>query len=357
MAGFTITNNVALRNWASSRVYEKLVQDILHVAGKGVDESWVVGNTNNHSIAIPRVALGEGAFRRLGAAVNGGQFNTKDAVNPESDYIEVPLTFVYDRTEDIGEVYQDKAGYDLMGAKLDNIRKKLARNINALTFAVQFSTALNGAYDKTTALIVCNSSTGDPLGAITTANANLSEGDEAIGVDYFPTENRQGFVRPTFFARLKTATGRYIINSDYGQQMLASGLLNPWKQGDTAKVEIRDGYCGKIDGVDFYEVSPVLWKLAASYLTVGSTAAAENLFGNVEGAITSSLGTIRGFTSTGNVKIIDNPNGQGYRIQPLVHGGCVCISAKSVQMIVNETFANPVTSAATKLGVVAPESK
>ena len=79
---FMQLGQVAIREVASSEVYEKLVQDILHVNGKGVDESFVGERVGMASISIPRVALGEGGFRKLGATVNGGQFNANAAVNP-----------------------------------------------------------------------------------------------------------------------------------------------------------------------------------------------------------------------------------------------------------------------------------
>ena len=146
-AGYQIVGSVALRNYATAAVYPKLVQNILHVNGKGVDESYVSGQLGNASISIPRVDLGDGSFRMLGASVNGNGFNEKEAVSASSDYITVPLLYVYDRVETLPRILNDKAGYDLLNQKLENITRKIARGINALTFAVQFSKVMNEAKD------------------------------------------------------------------------------------------------------------------------------------------------------------------------------------------------------------------
>ena len=369
MAAFMQISGTALREVASAQVFEKIVQDILHVNGKGVDESYVNGQLDRASISIPKVALGAGDFRQLGATVNGGQFNSNAAVISSSDYIEVPLLFVYDRTETLAKIMNDKAGYALLEAKTENIRRKIARGINALTFATQFAANLNAdayAVGNGTAADTLNivmASTPKPLDAIIDANAKLSEGDEDIGCDYFPTENRQAFVRPGFRGSLLKADAKVILNSDLGQQMLATGVLNPWKNSEASKIEMRNGYCGEIDGVPMYEVSPILWRLAASYLMAGSSKLAQTAFDKVEALYCSSVGTIRGFTASDAIEVVPAQAGQGWVLQPLVHGGCVCVSGKSVRLICDNGFTNPVSyskSSGTytgKLTVLPPESQ
>ena len=363
MAGYSIIGNVALRDYATPYVYEKLVQTILHVNGKGVDESFVQGQLGNASISIPRVALGEGTFRRLGAAVNGGGYNALDPVSPQSDYINVPLLFVYDRVEDIPVIYNTKAGYDLLNQVLNNLAKKITRGINALTFATQLAATLNAAGKDGVAGLITKYDGTDvtPLDAYIAANVNLDNGDEALGVDYFPTENRQAFVRPEFFGLLQKKDGGVILNSNYGQEMVASGVLNPFKNSEATKVEMRDGYAGEISGVGVYKASSIIWKLAAGFCTLGesesaATPAAATIFDGVDAIVCSSWGTIRGFSAADNIMVVPSPRGQGSLAQPLVHGGCVCISPKSVQLVVKSTYTLP-TSATNQLYILPPESR
>ncbi len=359
MAGYGLIDQVALKETASARVFEKLVQGILHVNGKGVDESYInVSALGSQSIAIPHVALGGGAFRKLGATVNGGQFNANNANNPTSNYFYVPILYVYDQTEELAKIMNDKAGYDLLGAVTDNITKKITRGINALTFAVQIAKTLNDSQATGKATYVTETSTPNLFKSFVEANALLDDGDENIGCDYFPTENRQAFFRPTAFASLKTSSnGQYITQSNYGQEMLATGVLNPFKNSEATKVVLRDGYCGEIDGVPCYKVSTILLQLACSYVQSNGTTLASTAFDNIDAIVCSSIGTIRGFTSTGEVDVVPSQKGQGWVLQPLVHGGCECISGNSVRLIVKNGFTNPVTSDETKLVVLPPQSQ
>lgn len=345
MAGYGIINNVALKNTASAQVFDKFIQGIIHVNGKGVDESYINGTAlGSQSIAIPKVALGAGDFRLLGASVNGGQFNSEDAVISTSDYIYVPILYVYDRTETLAKIMNDKAGYDLLSAKTENIRRKITRGINALTFAVQISSTLNASVDGAATYITEDDKTS-LYDKYLDANALLDEGDESIDADYFPTEMRQAFFRPSAFAKLKKEKG-VILDSNIGQEMLATGVLNPFKNSESTKVEMREGYAGEIDGVPVYKVSPILLSLAAQYCKKnGGAALDKTAFDKIDSIVCSAVGTIRGFTSTGDIEVVPAQAGQGWVLQPLVHGGCVCISPKSVRLIVQDGFTNPATAA------------
>lgn len=355
MAGYSIVNQVALKNTASAQVFEKFIQGILHVNGKGVDESYINGSAlGSQSIAIPKVALGAGDFRLLGATVNGGQFNGKDSVVSTSDYIYVPILYVYDRTETLAKIMNDKAGYDLLSAKTENIRRKITRGINALTFAVQLAKTLNDSATAGTPTYVTEEDGVNLYEKYLDANALLDEGDESIDADYFPTEMRQAFFRPTAFAKMKKEKG-VILDSNYGQEMLATGVLNPFKNSEATKVEMRDGYAGEIDGVPVYKVSPILLKLAAKYCQVSNAQLTETAFDGVDAVVCSGVGTIRGFTSTGDIEVVPSQQGQGWVLQPLVHGGCVCVSGKSVRLIVAKGFTNPATSEA-PISILPPES-
>lgn len=356
MAGYGIINQVALKETASAQVFEKIVQDILHVNGKGVDESYINGSAlGSQSIAIPHVALGGGSFRKLGATVNGGQFNSNSANIPTSNYFYVPILYVYDQTETLAKIMNDKAGYDLLGAVTNNITRKIARGINALTFAVQISKTLNDSVNEQT--YVVEDATPNMFKSFVEANSLLDEGDESIGADYFPTENRQAFFRPSAFSLLKTSgDGKYITQSNYGQEMLATGVLNPFKNSEASKVMLRNGYAGDLDGISCFKVSPILLKLAEGYVQKSGATLAEGAFDKIDALVCSSIGTIRGFTSTGDIEVVPAISGQGWVLQPLVHGGCSCISGKSVRLIVKSDFTN-IASEGALLEVLPPQSQ
>ena len=122
-------------------------------------------------------------------------------------------------------------------------------------------------------------------------------------------------------------------------------MLNPFKNSEATKVEMREGYAGEIDGVPVYKVSPILISLAAQYCKKnGGAALDKTAFDKIDALVTSAVGTIRGFTSTGDIEVVPAQAGQGWVLQPLVHGGCLCISPKSVRMIVQSDFTNPATA-------------
>ena len=362
MAGYSLVNGVALKESASPIVFENLVQNILHVNGKGCDETYTNAEVlGSKQLAIPRTKLGGGAFRKLGATVNGGQFNGLAAIDAESDIYYLDLTFVYDRIEQLAKIMNDKAGYKLMESKMKNLALKIARGVNALTFATQFGQVMNESYDATaaggSALYVAKTTGAKEVDLFLDANAALDEGDENIGCDFFPRDMRQAFVRPTFLSALKKSNGNVILNSNLGQEMLATGLLNPFKNEEASKIEMRSGYSGELDGVPVYSVSPILWKLAATYCVSNGAALDETAFDGILAAVTCGLGTLRGFTSTENIEVGPSPLGQGWIFQPLVHGGVACLSGKSVRLITDTNFANPVTSAETKITILPPESQ
>ena len=62
------------------------------------------------------------------------------------------------------------------------------------------------------------------------------------------------------------------------------------------------------------------------------------------------------FTAAESIEVVPAIAGQGWIMQPLVHGGCLWISSKSVQLVVNSSFELP-TSASTKLSILPPESR
>ena len=105
-----------------------------------------------------------------------------------------------------------------------------------------------------------------------------------------------------------------------------------------------------------YKVSPIVWTLAASYCNRGTAQADSTTFDDVEAVVCSSWGTIRGFTAAESIEVVPAVQGQGWIMQPLVHGGCLCISGKSCQLVVNSDFELP-TNETTKLTILPPESR
>ena len=361
MAGYSLLNGVAIRNIASPLIMENLVQNILHINGKGVDERYST-DLKGQQIAIPRTLLGAGGFRKIQNGLNnGGGFNNLDAVEAESDIYYLDITFVYDHIEQLPKIYNDKAGYDLLKSKTENITKKITRAINGLTFANQFVKALNAEAAGKAEFVSYTKGTDKAVDKYLDAQAVLTNGDEAIGVDMFPYENRQFFARTAFANDLKQ-TGNVILNSNYGQQMLATGVLNPFNDEEASKVNYRTGYFGDVDGVPMMVVSSVIWSLAEQYIANANTSGvvqsglAKGSLDKVEGILVSALGTLRGIDMSNALEVVPSQKGQGWVLQPLVSGGVACISDKSNVLIVDADFVNPATES-NILTILAPENR
>lgn len=306
--------------------------------------------------------LGEGAFRKLGATLtNGGGFNGLSAVDTNSDIYYLDITFVYDHIEQLAKIFNDKAGYDLLKSKMDNITKKVTRGINALTFANQLVASLNAVANGNGNIVT--RATGDTaVGKFLDAQALLTDGDQSIGVDMFPYENRQSFASSTYANELKQ-TGNVILNSNLGQQMLATGVLNPFNNEEDSKTNYRTGYFGDIDGVPLMVVSSVIWTLTEQYIAVANAqgVAQKGLYAGaissgLQAVVCSGLGTLRGIDMSNAIEVVPSPLGQGWILEPLVSGGVSTISALSVVPIVKADFVNPATVEA-PLTILAPENR
>jgi len=360
MSGYSLLNNIAIKNIASPLIMENLVQNILHINGKGCDERWST-DLKGQQIAIPRTKLGDGAFRKIQSTLaNGGGFNGLSAIDTESDIYYLDITFVYDHIETLAKIYNDKAGYDLLKSKTDNITKKITRGINALTFATQFITALN-AEANSNADFVTRESGDTALSKLLDAQGVLNDGDDSIGIDMFPYENRQFFARTAFANELKK-TNNVILNSNFGQQMLATGVLNPFTSEEASMTNYRTGYFGDVDGVPMMVVSSVIWGLAEKYIANANTSGViqngliTGSLSGIEAILCSGLGTLRGIDMSSALEVVPAQAGQGWVLQPLVSGGVACLGYKSNVLIVSSSFSNPATTS-NVLTLLAPENR
>ena len=97
-------------------------------------------------------------------------------------------------------------------------------------------------------------------------------------------------------------------------------------------------------------VSKPIWALVEAYLDL----AAGTLADNVLGLVVASEATGRGIAFQNSIKIIDNPRGQGYRLQPLTRWGVEVFIPAGVKLIVKDAFVNPAVDASDTVNVVDP---
>lgn len=339
-------NEVTLKRLLVPKVKENIFQKVVFRPEEAATEKFST-DTAAAELQVIRVKPNGKYARGIGSSVNGGYFNSDDAVQSTTEAYGIKILSMIDYNIDIPQSMQDMLNVDMAEAELTNLAGKVAQNINAVTAASQLATLLNDAYTNSdTSHIVTLPAT--PTGtnikdAIIDANSTLDAGNEAQGIDTYPREQRAILVRNSANALLKKG-GIISGGSNYGQDILQRGGLDK----DTRPNNV-EGYLGQVDSVPVYLVSDPVFNLAAKYLGLVPAQ-----LGKVWALVCSSIGTGRALAFNAEMKIIDAPAGQGRRLQPKYRYGAECWDAKSVVAIVANGFTNP---SAGSLTVVAPGSR
>ena len=335
-------NNSATNVLAAKQMKENLFVSLLHRDGKGVTQHT---ETDVSTLRIMKPAIATGDARTIGAATNGGWFNNNDAGVQDIIEYDLNLVHVYDRMTDIPEVQEDMVPVSVFDAANKNISGRIATEINASTLAYQLADRYNAGKTATKwdgIAVVEGTGTKATYNAVMTASAKLDDGDETLGIQGYPFEERQLLMRSGFRQKLMSDAGIILGGSNYAQSMVAKGALSP----DAAK-EYGNMYCGEIDMIPCFLVPQGIWSRAGEW--VGNAAA----FNGAQAVMCAASATDRGISTMEYVKVIDSPNGAGKRLQPKVRWGVnVCYGSGIVPILANGTAVS-----GSVLSVVAPGSK
>lgn len=347
-------NTQSVQILLAKKYRDNYFQSILHRPGKGVTEEFSE-DTNAGYIRVVR-ALPHGVVgRRLGADVNGGNFNGDNAYVSKSSEYELPLLYVYDGNFDIPEVQTDMLPLNIVEQEAKNISGEVATQINASTIATQLVKTLNqefdrpedGSYIKKLPSTITETSARD---ALLDAVALLDNGDEANGIQSFPTDEREILARPEFFVHLFKGKNIVIGGSNYAQEMLARGVISPNTYSDNGT-----SYKGEFMDIPLYVASKAIWNAAEGWINVGDEALPAGALNGVQAIVCAAMGTARGVATPESFKQIPCPIGPGIRIQPLVRWGVECWLPDSVSVVVSNKYTAP--SATKNLSVLAPGSR
>lgn len=341
-------NELTLKRHLVPRVKENIFQSIVTRPNEACTEKFST-DTDAGELQVIRIKPDDKQAREIGSDVNGGYFNSEDAVQPNSEAYRIPILTTIDYNIDIPTNAQDMINVDLAEAEMQNLTGKVNRNINAMTIAAQlcknFNDIANGTIKKSNWIVLAATYTkGDYKNALLDANAKLDEGNESQGIDLYPSDERAILIRPSVRSALMREGELIMGGSNYSQGMLADGGLSP-----NAKRHDVNGFAGYVDGVPVYVVSPVVFNLAAKYLGVAS-------LDGVMALVVSGIGTGRALAFNSAMKTIPSPLGQGIRLQPKYRMGAECWDALSVVPVVVNGFTNPSTKS-TNLTVKAPGSR
>lgn len=319
-------NNSATQVLAAKQIKENLFVSLLHRDGKGVTEH---NETDVSTLRILKPAVPTGDARTLGATTNGNWFNATGATFQNILEYDLNLIHIYDLMTDIPEVQEDMVPVSVFDATTKNIGGRVATEINASTIAYQLADRLNAAdtANSWVGIAVVEGTTGKvAYDAVMSASAKLDDGDEALGIQGYPFEERQLLMRANFRQALMSETGVILGGSNYAQSMVAKGGVSP-----DANKDYGNMYCGEIDLIPCFITPAPIWNRAAQWLG-GAT------ISGVDAMMCAASATDRGISTMDYIKIIDSPNGAGKRLQPKVRWGVnVCYGSGIVPILANNT--------------------
>ena len=339
-ATFTSVNDTALHVAVSEWIIERLVQDNIYRDGLGITQI-TTKDVGAGGVRVPKVKPSTGTWRKLGAASNGNWFNggSIGAIGLDEEFVD--LLYVYDMPEDV-PVSQQKlslGGLSSVEIRAKEIGKNIAVGLNAGTMAHQLEAVINAVITASaetdriyTYVAGATDSTGI-LAKIMTMNAKLDNGDGTYH-HYFPREGRILLLRPEAIAEMRQKGSVIVGGSNYAQEMLASGAIDP----NTVLPEVHNGYVGMLDNVPVYKATAKLWTEAETWLGVDA-----GYLANIAGILCSHIATGRGHAFPDQTKVIDSPNGQGLRIQPLSNFGVKVFFEGGIKLLASAAFTEGIT--------------
>lgn len=320
-------NGVQARLVLSNEILRNVGQNIIENDGEGVTQRFAKDAKGGRINVIRVLPLTQEA-RSLGADYNGQPFATGDFEQPQTVQYGLDVITVIDKPIAIRNATKDMIPVDLLEAETANFSILLHRNINAMTIGGKVAKSLVLGQLQEVDLTTGGTALRD---AIIQANAKLDEGDQAEGVDMFPTEDRILVLRPSIRPYLLSAQNILVGGSNYAQDILAKGTLDTNSSRDQ-----RTGFIGMIDGLPTYMANAAIWNLAERYLglPVGE-------LDDVYGYVSSGMANARGIALDETIKIVDAIAGQGVLIQPDCRLGFEAFFTKGNVFIVKTGFVIP----------------
>lgn len=352
MAEYTSTNfsapkldGEALRRYTSKNIKENIFQNMLALPEKGVTEKFSE-DTDASEIRIIRQTVPKIGTRRLGASVNGGYFNSNTPLMPQSVEYGIKILYMIDDQIDFPTVMDEMVEVPVAEATTKAVAGLVARNINASTIAHQIAAVVNqevAESDSTNNVVLA--SAGAYKDGLLDANGKLDDGDVENGIDIFPVDGRQIFVKSSTRTGLFKAGNIIVGGSNYAQEMLARGTISP----NTYKQDKLE-YVGEIDNVPVCVASKPIWELAEDYLGLN-----RGKLNVVDALVVAGIATGRALAFNNSVKIIDCPRGQGKTAQYKYRWGIEVFNYKGIVPVL--AYGSTLASiSSTTLTIEAPES-
>lgn len=332
--GAPTINSIAARRILSNQVIENLYQTKIEGEGEGVTERFSY-DVSGAEIRFTHVKPIKALARRLGSAVNGGNFPIS-ANEGETDTFGIRVLDVMDDPIDLAQVSMNMIPVDLLGAYIKSYTDQVALNINALTIAGKYyATYMREAVGGEVNITTYDGT--DIQKALLDANSLLDDGAPDMGVSMFPQDDRCLTIQAKYRSTLLAKGILSIGGANYAYDIVKGGTVNP----GVAPRKSEDGFIGIFDNVPVHVVSSLVYKVAAGYLGLE-----EKDLTQVIACVSSGFANVRAVAAVRDVKIIDHPDGQGIRIQPLTRFGFEVVPGyeKGNSLVVEKDYVNPYSS-------------
>ena len=329
--GAPTINGIAARRILSNQILENLYQGLIESDGEGVTQRFTY-DVSGAEIRFTHVKPVKALARRLGSTINGGNFPIS-ANEGETDTFGIRVLDVLDDPIDIAQVSQDMIPVDLLNAYIKSYTDQVNLNINAVTVAGKYyATFIKDADGKDVNVIEYDGN--DLLKPLLDANSLLDEGAEDMGVSMFPQNDRCLTIQSKYRSTLLTKGILTIGGANYAYDIAKGGVASAGAEPRKGE----DGYIGSIDNVPVHIVSGLVYKTAADYLGLK-----EKDLKQVISCTSSGFANVRGISAARDVKVIDHPNGQGIRVQPLTRFGFTVVPGyeNGNAFVMEHGYANP----------------
>lgn len=330
----------AAKRVLANRIMNNVIQSLIYRNGLGITEEFS-DDVMAAQIRIVRQKMPTQTSRTLGtgSGYNDDHFNVLDPEQPITQEYSLPLLELFDRNFDVPDVLDDMIQIGTLNITVDTLEKQLTRLINAYTMAHKIGAAFNYNYeqtkdDKPETLIRWTKGSEALLPKLAYAHAKLDDGAPSHGIDTFPQENRIVLTNTDAKYQLITIENAvYNVGSSRAVELLEIGSAGKLARAPETNVT---GFFGELYNTPQHLASKKLWELAESYLGLPSGALNE-----VYAIVSASQATGRGVAFQNSLKIIDNPRGQGVRLQPKTRWGVEVFIPEGIRLIVGAGFVCP----------------
>lgn len=352
---YVTRNGFDVEHASSLLVMENLLPTIQHINGMGVTDKFTKTDDveNVTMIDVTRVLPYAPRFRRLGATNNGNWSNSQNNGRnnaPQSVHYTINVDLIYDEGVPVTRTIAESSPIQLQQIVLTQVVESAGLAINVVTYAKQIegffsnfdasgnpvdaSVVSQFLGDATLNAPVQNSYTDAFIGA----NSALTKGVKSIGAFVVPVRERQAFVTVDFDRVMKR---QYMSNaSSEATRILANGVLNPFTDTVTTRINEKTGYCGCYDGVDLFIINDTVLRFV--YYALGlnpddntdPTYATVTKLQKIRAMIVYAGATVRGIVGP-TVEANVNTYYGGVYILPKLKMGVEVIAPDGIKMVVD----------------------